>query len=88
MTRPRTARAIVACRRLRTVARVVSFALAARPLAVSTGLTLAGAPLAVIWSDGTLPWLLAHTAVLTGLALVTYVVNIRRARQEGGLSPR
>lgn len=50
--------------------------------------TLAGEPLSAIWSDGTLPWLIVHTAVLLTAGLVTYVVNIRRARREGGLSPR
>lgn len=50
--------------------------------------TLAGEPLSTTWSDGTLPWLLVHTGVLLTLGLVTYVANIRRARREGGLSPR
>lgn len=49
--------------------------------------TLAGQPLSAIWADGTLPRLLVHTGVLFALGLVTYVVNIRRARREGGLGP-
>lgn len=50
--------------------------------------TLAGQPLSVTWSDGTLPWLLLHTVVLVALGLITYVVNIRRAQRDGGLGPR
>lgn len=50
--------------------------------------TLAGRGLAVAWSDGTLPWLLVHVAVLAGLGWVTYSRTLRRARREGGLSPR
>lgn len=50
--------------------------------------TLAGEPLSATWSDGTLPWLLVHTAVLLTAGLVVYVVNVRRAQREGGLSPR
>lgn len=50
--------------------------------------TLAGHGLGAIWSDGTLPWLLVHTATMTTLGVVLYIVNIRRARREGGLSPR
>lgn len=48
----------------------------------------AGHGLVAIWSDGTLPWLLVHTATVITLGLVLYVVNIRHARREGGLSPR
>ncbi|MGH3448841.1 MAG: ABC transporter permease, partial [Nocardioidaceae bacterium] len=50
--------------------------------------TLAGQPLSAIWADGTLPWLLVHTGVLVATGLVVYAANIRRARREGGLSPR
>lgn len=50
--------------------------------------TLAGHGLGAIWSDGTLPWLLVHTATMTTLGLVLYVVNVRAAQREGGLSPR
>lgn len=50
--------------------------------------TLAGEPLSATWSDGTLPWLIVHTGFLITLGLVTYVVNTRRARREGALSPR
>ncbi|MGH3811355.1 MAG: hypothetical protein ACRDUV_02720, partial [Pseudonocardiaceae bacterium] len=50
--------------------------------------TLAGQPLSATWSDGTLPWLIAHTGVLLTLGLLAYVVNIHRAQREGGLSPR
>ncbi|NUR05221.1 MAG: ABC transporter permease [Streptomyces sp.] len=50
--------------------------------------TVAGKPLSATWSDGTLPWLLTHTAVLIAAGLVVYTANVRRARREGGLSPR
>jgi len=50
--------------------------------------TLAGRGLGAAWADGTLPWLLAHTVALVGLAWITYLYTLRRARQEGGLSPR
>jgi ABC-2 type transport system permease protein len=50
--------------------------------------TLAGRGLDAAWSDGTLPWLLAHVAVLGGLAWAVYLYTVRRARREGGLSPR
>jgi ABC-2 type transport system permease protein len=50
--------------------------------------TLTGVPLAAIWSDGVLPWLLLHATVLVTAGLLTYVAGIRRARREGGLSPR
>jgi ABC-2 type transport system permease protein len=50
--------------------------------------TLTGAPLSRIWTDATLPWLLAHTAVLFTAGLAIYTWAIRRARREGGLSPR
>ncbi|HEU5421375.1 MAG TPA: ABC transporter permease [Streptosporangiaceae bacterium] len=49
---------------------------------------LAGRPLSAAWADGTLPWLLAHVAVLSALAWATYLHTLRRARREGGLSPR
>lgn len=47
-----------------------------------------GATLSDVWADGTLGWLLVHTTVLLTAGLVIFVVNIRRARIEGGLSPR
>jgi ABC-2 type transport system permease protein len=50
--------------------------------------TLAGRGLAAAWSDGTLPWLIAHVTALTALACITYAGTLRRARREGGLSPR
>lgn len=50
--------------------------------------TLAGHGLGTTWSDGALPWLLAHVAVLAALAWITYLHTLRRARREGGLSPR
>ena len=50
--------------------------------------TLAGHGLGAAWSDGTLPWLLAHVAALAALAWAAYLYTVRRARREGGLSPR
>jgi ABC-2 type transport system permease protein len=49
---------------------------------------LAGRGHGVTWSDGTLPWLLVHTAVVLVAGFSLYVINIRRAQREGGLSPR
>jgi ABC-2 type transport system permease protein len=50
--------------------------------------TLAGRGLGAAWSDGTLPWLLVHVVVLAGLAWAAFLYTVRRARREGGLSPR
>lgn len=50
--------------------------------------TLAGRGLSAAWADGTLPWLIVHTVVLGALGWVTYTRTLRRARREGGLSPR
>jgi len=50
--------------------------------------TLAGHGLGAAWSDGTLPWLLVHVVVLAGLGWAAYLYTVRRARREGGLSPR
>jgi ABC-2 type transport system permease protein len=50
--------------------------------------TLAGRGLSAAWSDGTLPWLLVHVVVLGGLGWAAYLYTVRRARREGGLSPR
>ena len=50
--------------------------------------TLSGRGLGAAWANGTLPWLLAHVVVLGGLGWATYLYTVRRARREGGLSPR
>jgi hypothetical protein len=50
--------------------------------------TLAGRPLSAAWANGTRPWLLAHTAALSALSGAAYLYTLRRARREGGLSPR
>jgi ABC-2 type transport system permease protein len=50
--------------------------------------TLAGRGLSAAWSDGTLPWLIVHVVVTGGLGWATYLHTLRRARREGGLSPR
>ncbi len=49
---------------------------------------LGGHGLGTTWSDGTLPWLLVHTAVVLTAGFSLYVINIRRAQREGGLSRR
>ncbi len=54
----------------------------------SINTTLAGHGLGATWSDGTLPWLLVHTAVFVTAGFSLYALNIRRAQDEGGLSPR
>ncbi|WP_199434730.1 ABC transporter permease [Qaidamihabitans albus] len=69
---------------METVAHLVPTALGIQVL----NTTLAGQPLSGAWTDGTLPWLIVHTGLLLTTGVVTYVVNIRRARREGGLSPR
>jgi ABC-2 type transport system permease protein len=50
--------------------------------------TLAGRGLGAAWSDGTLPWLLVHVVVLAALGWTTFLYTVRRARREGGLSPK
>ncbi len=50
--------------------------------------TLAGRGLSAAWSDGTLPWLIVHVVVTGGLGWTAYLHTLRRARREGGLSPR
>lgn len=50
--------------------------------------TLAGDPLSATWSDGTLPLLLVHTAVFITIGLAAYSRNLRRAKNDGGVSPR
>lgn len=54
----------------------------------SINTVLAGHGLGTTWSDGTLPWLLVHTAVVLVAGFTLYAINIRHARREGGLSPR
>lgn len=50
--------------------------------------TLAGRGLGAAWADGTLPWLLAHVAMLSALAWAVYLRGIRRGMREGRLSAR
>ncbi|MQA04506.1 MAG: ABC transporter permease [Streptosporangiales bacterium] len=50
--------------------------------------TLAGEPLSAAWADGTLPLLLVHTTVFVAIGLTVYARNIRKAKSEGGVSPR
>jgi len=50
--------------------------------------TLAGHGLGATWADGTLPWLLVHTAVVLTAGFSLYAINMRHAQREGGLRPR
>ena len=50
--------------------------------------TLSGRGLGAAWADGTLPWLIVHVVALGGLGWTAYRYTLRRARREGGLSPR
>jgi len=54
----------------------------------SINTTLAGHGLGATWSDGTLPWLMVHTAALLTAGFSLYVINIHHTQREGGLSPR
>jgi len=47
--------------------------------------TLAGRGLSAAWADGSLPWLLVHTAASLALGWALFARNIARARREGGL---
>jgi ABC-2 type transport system permease protein len=49
---------------------------------------LQGRPLSAAWSDGTLPLLLAHCAVLVALGWAVYAGAIRRGMREGRLGAR
>jgi ABC-2 type transport system permease protein len=46
---------------------------------------LQGQSLGSVWADGTLPWLLLHTALLAVLGWFVFLLNDRRARQRGML---
>ena len=46
---------------------------------------LQGRSLGTVWADGTLPWLLLHTALLTVLGALVFLLNDRRARRLGTL---
>jgi ABC-2 type transport system permease protein len=50
--------------------------------------TLDGRGLAAAWDNATLPWLIAHVVALSALGWGAYLATLRRARREGGLSPR
>lgn len=69
---------------METFARFIPTALGVQ----SINTALAGHGLGATWSDGTLPWLLVHTAVVLGAGFSLYVINIRHAQREGGLSLR
>lgn len=44
-----------------------------------------GQSLAAVWADGTLPFLLLHTALLAVLGGIVFLLNDRRARRRGAL---
>lgn len=50
--------------------------------------TLAGKALSATWTDGTLGLLVAYAGASFGLGMAIYSFNVRRARRQGGLSPR
>jgi ABC-2 type transport system permease protein len=50
--------------------------------------TLTGSSLSAVWDSSILPWLLAHAAASLALGWVLFSTAVRRARHEGGLSPR
>lgn len=54
--------------------------------AMSTALS--GRGLGVAWANGTLPWLIVHTVILSALAWLAYLYTLSRARRNGGLSPQ
>jgi ABC-2 type transport system permease protein len=49
---------------------------------------LAGRSLAFSWANDTLPLLLVYAGASFGLGMAIYSRNVRRARRQGGLSPR
>jgi ABC-2 type transport system permease protein len=53
-----------------------------------TNTVLSGQPLSAAWHNGTLPWLIVHVIVVLAVGWAIYVTFMRRARREGGLSPR
>jgi ABC-2 type transport system permease protein len=55
---------------------------------VTQKILLRGDSLATVWADGSLVWLLAHTALMVIVGAVAYQLSIRRALREGRLGPR
>ncbi|MGV9777689.1 ABC transporter permease [Streptosporangium sp. NPDC003464] len=64
---------------LAVVARVLPTTLG---IEATTQTLFEGRTLAEVWSGGTLPWLIAHTLVLTAVSGLLFVRNHRRALQE------
>lgn len=52
---------------------------------VTRKVVLEGQPLSSVWADGTLPWLLIHTAGLAVLGWLVFLLNDRRAMRHGTL---
>jgi ABC-2 type transport system permease protein len=69
---------------LETFARFLPITLAVEVLDA----TLSGKTLGATWADGTLPLLVAYAAGALGAGMAIYSLNVRRARREGGLSPK
>jgi len=67
---------------LQTLANVLPTTLG---IAVTRRVVLDGQPLAAVWGDGTLPWLIGYTILLSALGWLVFMRNDRRAMQQGKL---
>ncbi len=67
---------------LQTLARLLPSTLG---IEVARRVVLQGQSLGAVWADGTLPWLLIHTAGLFILGWLVFLLNDRRARRLGTL---
>jgi ABC-2 type transport system permease protein len=70
---------------LRLVARLLPTTLGVE---VSRAVLLEGWPMSVAWLDGSLPWLLAHSAAMLVVGGAVYQSSIERALRAGRLGPR
>ena len=52
---------------------------------VTRKVVLEGQSLSSVWADGTLPWLIIHTAGLAVLGWLVFLLNDRRAMRHGTL---
>ena len=67
---------------VQTVARILPTTLGVE---VMRKVMLEGQSLGAVWADGTLPWLLIHTAGLAMLGWLVFLLNDRRAMRQGTL---
>ncbi|HYS41615.1 MAG TPA: hypothetical protein VEO01_38855, partial [Pseudonocardiaceae bacterium] len=65
---------------MQTVVRFVPTTLGVQAL----NTTVAGRGLGAAWADGTLGWLIVHTAASLTIGWLLFTRNIRRARRVGG----